>query len=95
MSVVELRERLKHIAGLCYGLSSDLSLLTERNAELLAECEALKAEKERIDRNYRALKGYRKRVASNPELQRMKAREANRRAYEKKRLKKLAEQSEK
>lgn len=95
MSVVELRERLKHIAGLCYGLSSDLSLLTERNAELLAENETLKAERDRLANNLHSLKAYRKKLSDNPELQRIKIREANRRSYEKRKREKLAEQSDK
>ena len=37
MTVKEIRERLKHIAGLCYGLSADLQYLEIENARLKNE----------------------------------------------------------
>lgn len=43
MTVKELRERLKHIAGLCYGLSADLQYLENENARLKADNEGLEA----------------------------------------------------
>lgn len=41
MTVKEIREQLKHIAGLCYGLSADLSSLSAENASLKIENEGL------------------------------------------------------
>lgn len=43
MTVKEIRERLKHIAGLCYGLSADLQYLEEENARLKADNAGLQA----------------------------------------------------
>ena len=37
MTVKEIRERLKHIAGLCYGFSADLQYLEAENARLKAD----------------------------------------------------------
>lgn len=39
LTVKELRQRLKHIAGLCWGLSIDLNNEIERNAAIIAEFE--------------------------------------------------------
>lgn len=41
MTVKEIRERLKHIAGLCYGLSADLQYLEAENARLKADNDGL------------------------------------------------------
>lgn len=43
MTVKEIRERLKHIAGLCYGLSADLQYLEIENARLKADNDGLRA----------------------------------------------------
>lgn len=44
LTVKELRQRLKHIAGLCWGLSIDLNNEIERNAAIIAEFEQQETE---------------------------------------------------
>lgn len=68
MSFQELRQRLKHIAGLCWGLSIDLANeiqlreeITSENARLQAVNDGLQREVQRLSkelyqRNYRRKK---------------------------------------
>lgn len=44
LTIKELRARLKHIAGLCWGLSIDLTNEIERNAAIIAEFDQQEAE---------------------------------------------------
>lgn len=44
MTVKELQQRLKHIAGLCWGLSIDLNNEIERNERQAAEIKNLQAQ---------------------------------------------------
>lgn len=49
LTLKELRERVKHIAGLCWGLSIDLQNEIERNAAITAEFKRLEAENAEIN----------------------------------------------
>lgn len=44
LTIEELRQRLKHIAGLCWGLSIDLNNEIERNERQAAEIKKLQAQ---------------------------------------------------
>lgn len=98
MTVKEIRERLKHIAGLCYGLSADLQYLEIENARLKNENDGIKgllAEKEKELRKIRSAIHAReymsKTCAENPEKYYAKVKENNRKAREKKQQKKNKE----
>lgn len=98
MTVKEIRERLKHIAGLCYGLSADLQYLEIENARLKNENDGIKgllAEKEKELRKIRSAIHAReymsKKCAENPEKYYAKVKENNRKAREKKQQKKNKE----
>ena len=56
MNFQQLRERLKHIAGFCWGLSIDLANEIERRDNLLAECDRLKNENTALLNEIRELK---------------------------------------
>lgn len=96
MTIQELRERLKHIAGLCYGLSSDLSNAYKENMRLKEENEGIQgllkareAELLKMRSAARARAYYAKKREKTPEEYRAKAREYNRRAYARKKLKRM------
>lgn len=95
MTAKEIRERLKHIAGLCYGLSADLQVLQDEQSELQLlndGLEKLIKAKENELRKIRAAVRSReyaaKKKAENPEKYREKVRQNNQKAKERKALKK-------
>ncbi len=94
MSVEELRKRLKHIAGLCYGLSLDLALLQEENERLLTDNQGLIAllaardrEIEKMRKAVVARQWYAKKKAEDPEKLKAQRKINNARAYQKRKLK--------
>ena len=89
MTVEELRKRLKHIAGLCYGLSLDLKLLEEENQRLLNDnnglislLDARDKEIERMRCQIKSLKWYYRKKEENPEALRAQRKINNKRAYQ-------------
>ena len=60
MTFKDLRQRLKHIAGLCWGLSIDLQNEIELNNQLKTDNEALKAENKVLNHRLRCRNYHRK-----------------------------------
>lgn len=63
MTVKEIRERLKHIAGLCYGLSADLSSLAAENARLKGDNNGLEKSLKECQQRLAEMRCYQKRKA--------------------------------
>lgn len=104
MPLSELRQRLKHIASLCWGLSIDIQNELERNIQLKTENEALLASNRLLNSKLASYKRYLKSRSGRPvgrpkkvlspeeEAERKRRRlESNRKSVEKYQAKKKAE----
>lgn len=100
LTMVELRQRLKHIASLCWGLSIDLQNEFDYRNRLVSENNRLTSENSNLLEENKKLTAivYNRKHAGRPkktlspeevELRRIKVREANRRAYKKRKLRQL------